>query len=547
MKKYLNQSLIDAIVLVLFTIVMFFSESILRWSFVTKTGFQAFEFALIPSFLFLLKRGDFKKYIFFFVSFIIFFLFNHAILKDLYFNIHPFYSYHVKILIGFFFYYVLTWNDDRLEENIIKTFLSSAIFFLIYFLYKFMFQHGDFNYWDRLNSIIYILCLCLSFRLVDLKEFKIVQKMKAEKNKFIILLMSIIFFGVWSVFVFKQEGSYQKFNFFLMALLFTACLPKYFKFFMIALLSVLCLQTAMQLPLINYDVSYSFMLASGVASIIFIAGQILGKTIHGNLQVLSSSFAILILGMTFIGPFHLYQIEQKAMRQNLIQIATRMKIYQKAKIIPAKNEVSEEAKKAFGKVLSHLVRFHPVGSYEDIFGVNISQIFSHARPMYSDETYDKHMSRLRALMNQLNLDWNIKSEGRQNYKQFILTSIDFNDRITKINDDDYVSNDLNLTLPLKSGKQVRSKLDTRGAMIYLTINEVSVLNFSLNEIVFNHVPGEFNESIFKADLQPDIMDKEIESNGLRIRVKLNRIVGRKNNNSFDIHQVQGQIFIKELE
>ena len=81
-------------------------------------------------------------------------------------------------------------------------------------------------------------------------------------------------------------------------------------------------------------------------------------------------------------------------------------------------------------------------------------------------------------------------------------------------------------------------------MLYLGISSHSP--FSLNDIIFQNVPADYEDNIFRSQVQPNIMSKVVEINGLRLSVKLNQIVGRKIDDHFQIHQVQGQIFIKLL-
>ena len=290
----------------------------------------------------------------------------------------------------------------------------------------------------------------------------------------------------------------------------------------------------------NYEVSYSYLFLLGLSLKIFLISQ----ELKSSWRMLAAPISLFILVMGFTSPLHLYHLNLTSTKGLLVEVATRMEMYQKGKIVPINKEISNEAKKRFGKVLFTLIKYHPVESFQDIFKPNLKAIFQHSRPLYSDETYNKFKSRLTNVLSRLNINWYVRANIPAQGKNVTILSIDHNTQVTQLKSEDFVSRSLNFQFKLKDGRVLSTRGVPRAGQVQVLINDQVVETISFQEVVYKHVPDTFTENSLRLHLQPGQLERVIEIQGVRIRVKINQIYGRKEKEKFNFNQIVGQVFLK---
>lgn len=506
--------------------------------------YAPFSLAFLPVLYSIISKGKLTSIFINTVLSLILGVFSLQVMRDPYF-IQPIWVFYLKsfLIIAGVSGAMIHSSIERRENlaEVFKILLSIILFLSFGALLKELFENVEkFNF-----EKILVACWGTSFFLIQQLKFDNILdqiKKKLERPTFLFHFSFFLLVGTWGFIVYKLEGSYQKVNFSFAVLVLCYFVPKWHKLFLILILFLLNIQTGWQVYKMNFEVSFgiAFLLALAVSFII------LCDLLPRGGRIASAVFAILAMAFGLSSFGHLYHYNLEASKNSLVQIATRMEMYNEGKIEPIKKEISSDAKKVFGAQLFTLIKYHPVDSYQEIFGPNLKAIFDHSRPMYSDENYNKFKSQLNNVLSRLNINWYVKAKKTISGKSVTIHNIGHDSNITKLEEDDIVSRDLNFKYELKDGRVIRIKPNISGGNVEIAVNDQLVQTISYEKLIYDNVPQSFEERQLQLHLQPEDLEKTVELQGVRLRIIVNRIYGRKMTDSFKFQQISGRVFLKFL-
>jgi hypothetical protein len=502
-----------------------------------------FSLCFIPMLFVFIRDFEIKRFGFGCLATCLLSLLSLSVFRDPYF-IQPFWGFYIETtLIASSFVFGLTYVTEQKNDERFKFIIEACFSILLLFGFEKIFDGllsniEEYN-WEKIRVAVWATGYLL---IQELNLNTLIQDLykKFQSPSFVTKFTFVSFSLVWAFSAYKLGGSYQKTYFYFSILLLGTWLPRIAKFYLIILLFAMNMHTGWQVIHMNYEVTYSFLFLLGIMIICFLISQELKALFHKAVAPLT----VMILALGFGTRFHLYHLNLKSTKSLLVEVATRMEMYQEGKIQPIQKEISNDAKKRFGTILFTLIKYHPVESFQDIFGPNLKTIFQHSRPMYSDETYNKFKSRLDSVMSRLNINWRVQARLQQSGQMVTISSIDHNSHVTKLKNEDFVSKNLNFKFKLKDGRKLATKAEPRLGQVLIFLDDKVVKTVSFDEIVYQHVPAEFSERQLQLHLQPDQLERVVEVQGIRIRIKISRIFGRKEAERFNFSQLNGQIFLK---
>lgn len=465
------------------------------------------------------------------------------ILKDQY-SQHEFFSFHLETLI-LFMVMIVTFLINSVREQQYRLWLELLISLALTIFLGGIFQkllHAlPYFSWKVFQIPTLLTVFYLLKRHFDVSKWT-EENTPFELQGFMPKFLFFILSAAWCYIINRLGDGHFKFHFLVGMLLLSVFVVKKFRWFLMVLVFLTSVQTWRQARQMNLEVSLSFIVVLATAVFLYMASlQLKKKWAERSLQFM----AILVFTMSFVQPTHLYYANLQASKQSLVTIATRLGMYNQAKIVPVQNEISNEAKILFSGVLFTLIKYHPLKSYQDIFQPDLKNIFANSRPMYTDETYDKFRNRMYNVLSRLNIAWNVRNPSNGHAgKQVYITSVDSNSQMTKIYDDDYVSNRLYFQFPLKDGRLLKSQMDMKSGTIFFTLDGRALEDLNFGFLIDQHVPPQIKERELKIELQPNEMSRSLEVPGLRLRIKIDRLIGRKSKEGFQYQTIAGKVFIK---
>lgn len=512
------------------------------WS---QQNFGVFSLCFLPLIFSVAREFEMKRFFGGIILSGLFVLLSFKVFKDLYF-IQPFWGFYIEstLVLGSFMFalvYCVEEGGENRFEFAIQFFFSVFMLLSLQRLSEGLFKGIEKYDWDQIRVAIWTACFYV-VRRINLKSVRDDLYNQVQKPTFLTVFCTVLIFAAWAFTVFKLGTSYHKIYFYFGLFAIAFWLPRKLKAFLILLLGIVNLHTGWQVIHMTYEVSYSYLFLLGCCIFLFLIFQ----ELKAKLRMLLAPISVLILTLGFSSRLHLYHLNLISTKSLLVEVATRMEMYQEGKIVPIKKEISNEAKKRFGSVLFTLIKYHPVDSFQDIFGPDLKTIFQHSRPMYSDETYDKFRSRLHSVLSRLNINWHVQANLRSQGKNVTISSIDHNTQMTRLKSEDFVSRGLNFQFKLKDGRTLTTKAEPRTGQVQVLINDQVVKTVSFQKVVYQHIPEDFPEKNLQLHLQPDQLERVLEIQGLRIRIKVNRIFGRKEGDNFKFSQLDGQVFLKSL-